>query len=731
MKIDRRSFLALGMGTTVGMTFTPLPWKLTDDLSIWTQNWSWTPVPEDGDATYDHSVCTLCPGGCGIMVRKINNRIVKIDGLPAHPVNRGGLCALGLSGPQLLYGPDRVKGPMKRAGKRGEGKWTPLSWDEAIAEVVDRLKSLAADGRTEALACVCDTDRGTVPQLFRRLLALFGSPNVMTTPSMYDSYAILIRTMQGISGSVDIGFDVEHADFILSFGSGIIEGWGSPVRMMRANSQWKKTNVQTIQVEQRLSNTAAAANGLFAVKAGSEADLALGLAAVIIKEKRYDAGITETLSTNFSEFSALVLNDYTPDAVAEKTGVAPDHIVRLARDFSRKGSKPLAICGRGKGETAGGMREFMAVHCLNALMGRINAPGGVWNVAFPDYIDWAEDPAVVDALKGKQRVDGAGSEAYPDTRSLLSRLPDILLESKEAPVQVLFVSEANPCYTLSGTKRVREAFEKIPMIVSFSSRMDETADLADLILPDHSYLERYQDVPVRAGLTRPLIGLTRPMVQPVYDTMHTGDVILKIAAGLGGAVAAGFEWKNYQDCLKKTLGSRWDMMNRTGFWTDEAAQPKAFHESSAFAFPSRLPPQIGLHGDPNTYPLILMPKVSMRLSGGHVGGTPFTVKTVPDTELKGQQLVVEINPRTGQDQGLADGKQAILETPVNRVTVRVSFFNGMMPGLIAMPRGLGHTAYSAYLKDKGASYNALVGPVRDPLSGQDASWGIRARLTRA
>lgn len=736
MKIDRRSFLALGIGVAAGTAFSPLPWKLTDDLSIWTQNWSWTPVPPDGEYVYEHSVCTLCPGGCGILVRKVDDRIVKIEGMPNHPVNKGGICPLGVSGPQLLYGPNRVTSPMKRTGKRGEGKWTPVSWDDAIAEVVEKLKALEADGKNESLACISETDQGTVPQLFKRLLALFGSPNFMTTPSMHDSYESVLRTMHGIAGNLSIGFDFENTDFILSFGSGIIEGWGSPVHMILANSAWKEKKAKQIQVEQRLSNTAASSNGIFAVKPGTEADLALGLACVIVQENLYSQAFTGAFATGFPELSNMLVKQYNPDTVAEKTGIERHKIIELARHFASPDTSSLAICGRGKGQTAGSMREFLAIHTLNALVGKVNMPGGVWAVENPDYISWANDVAVKDALSGKMRIDEAGSKSFPDASSLLSRLPEKILAGNDSPVQVLLVDNTNPCYTLSGTANVMKAIEKIPYIVSFSSFMDETAAMADLILPNHMYLERYQDVPVRAGLARPVIGLARPVAKPQYDTMHTGDAVIKIAKALEGAVADGFAWDDYNACLEETMGDLWSGLDETGFWLDEAYIPKGWKDAfggtfSKFAFTENFPAMAELEGDAKTYPLILMPKESMRLASGSIGDTPFTVKIVPDDELKGKNLVVEINPKTGREQGLENGKIALLKTPVGSVTVQVNFFDGIMPGLVAMPKGLGHTAYGPYLGGKGVSYNTLVAPVVDPVSGQDASWGIRAAISRA
>jgi len=114
MKIDRRSFIALSVGASVGIHISPAPWKLMDDVAIWTQNWPWTPVPERGEVSYVRSVCTLCPGACGIMVRKVNNRAVRIEGMKNHPVSGGGICPLGLSGDAAQAGRQAGRRQMER-----------------------------------------------------------------------------------------------------------------------------------------------------------------------------------------------------------------------------------------------------------------------------------------------------------------------------------------------------------------------------------------------------------------------------------------------------------------------------------------------------------------------------------------------------------------------------------------------------------------------------------------
>ncbi len=735
MKIDRRCFLSLGIGGAAGIALSPLPWKLADDSAIWTQMWPWTPVPADGEVTYVKSACTLCPGGCGISVRKVGNRAVKIEGIEGHPVNDGGICPLGLSGLQLLYGPTRVKSPLKRTGERGEGKWEKISWEEAITEVSKKLGDLRGKGESDSVACISGSDKGTVPALFKRFMSVFGSPNFMRMPSIQDSYEIANNVSMGFIAQS--GFDLEKADFVLSFGSGLIEGWGSPVRMIRANSSWRKAGVKVVQVEPRLSNTAAKSDKWIPVNPGTEYALALGLAHVIIRESLYRKDFVQAGALGFIRFRDLILSSYSPESVEKITGVKKETIESLAADFA-KSERPIAICGRGQGKAQSSLGELLAVQALNALAGNIGREGGVFAVNDPAYIAWPAYQADETAAAGikKERIDGAGSVKYGFAKSLTNRFAGAV--NSGAPVSLLFVLESNPLYSLPDTKAVKDAFKKIPFIVSFSSFMDDTALNSDIILPNHVYLERYEDVPATAGLSKPVVSLARPVVSPQFNTKHAGDVIILIAKEMGSPVADAFPWDDYQACLEGTAGDKWKILNEEGFSSDPAftAQvvntfPGKFDISGGIPDFTILFASVSHEGDPKAYPLFLMPYDSFRIASGYIGDPPFVIKTVEDTVLKGKDILVEINPATAKANGLSAGSYATLKTPKGSARVKINLFEGIMPGLVAMPRGLGHTAYDNYLAGKGINVNELIGTVEDPASGLDAAWGIRANLIKA
>ena len=334
MKVGRRSFLAFAIGGAAGTALTPLPWKLTDDSSIWSQNWPWTPIPKDGAVSYVNTVCTLCPGGCGVRARKVEDRIVKIDGMPGHPVNDGGICIKGLAAAQLLYSPSRIQNPMKRVGDR----WQNISWSEAISTVVEKLTALRSAGKPHALGCIAGNTQGTTARLLERMLLAYGSPNLMHTPSVQDNLNLTAQLMNGTQGAT-VGFDLKNSDLVLSFGSGLLDGWGSPVRAFQAHSQLNDRDGKLIQIESRLSRTAAKADKWIPINPGTQWVLAMGIAHVLIKEELYHSEFINNYTEGFDDWKRVVLQRFSPEDVAKATGVEKYTTVKLAEAFPEHKSR--------------------------------------------------------------------------------------------------------------------------------------------------------------------------------------------------------------------------------------------------------------------------------------------------------------------------------------------------------------------------------------------------------
>jgi anaerobic selenocysteine-containing dehydrogenase len=251
-------------------------------------------------------------------------------------------------------------------------------------------------------------------------------------------------------------------------------------------------------------------------------------------------------------FKTLLLEKYSPEIVSGITGLDSKEIITLAREFARA-KAPIALCGKGKGVLNGSVLEFMAVQSLNALVGNINQPGGVLVHDPLPLSPWPRPERDTFAQQGLKRTLGDRPESM---RSLFKHsltiddMATAVIEGPRSPIDTLLIFSSNPAYSLPDGGAFREALKKIPYIVSFSPYKDESSFMADLVLPDHNYLEKTDDIVWPAGLQYPLYGLSQPVVEPIYDTTHSGDVVIRLARLIGGTVGASFPWKNFEESLK-------------------------------------------------------------------------------------------------------------------------------------------------------------------------------------
>lgn len=287
MGLNRRDFLKL---STAAVGALALPGCVLEGLIESPKAQSpWPPGPEQWIA----SVCQQCPGGCGISVRVIDGKPIKIEGLASHPINQGRLCAVGQSGLQALYDPDRIKGPMRRLGGRGSSQWESLSWDDAIRMVAGKLTEIRERGEPHTVAILAGQVRGLMDRLLARFLDAYGSPNYIRNGA--DGTAKAVQLTQGIETLV--GYDLENSNFILSFGYSLLETGWSPVLAHRAYGYLRQerpgAKATIVVVEPRLSLTAAKADKWIPINPGTDGALALGLAHVMVSERLYDEAFVQ------------------------------------------------------------------------------------------------------------------------------------------------------------------------------------------------------------------------------------------------------------------------------------------------------------------------------------------------------------------------------------------------------------------------------------------------------
>jgi anaerobic selenocysteine-containing dehydrogenase len=499
-------------------------------------------------------------------VRTVAGVPVKIEGNPLHPVNRGALCPRGAAALESLYDPDRLISPLRRVGPKGTDEWEALSWDEALVALSGPLAELRSRGRPQALALIGGEYRGLTDRLWDRFARAYGSPNYVRlrnlSPEVPEDVAVLMHGEKN-----PISYDLRETSFVLSFGCNWLEGWRSPVFQMQAYGHMRQGRregrAEVAHVEPRLSYSAAKADLWIPVKPGTEGILALGLAHLILREQLYDDDFVSNHTFGFEDwvdsdgkehkgYKRLVLEEYTPVRVSEMTGTRPETIVTLARRFA--GSRPAIALGDNRSALEGhDLFTRMAIHSLNVLVGSIGVSGGVLPGRKPPPLTvWPElelDEIAAAGLKSP-RLDGAGKgERFLDTDAP-GGLVEAVLEGESSPVEILILHRANPLYGRAGKENFREALEKIPLVVSLSGVPDEVSRYADLILPEHHFLESWQDdlVAHLPGFT--LFGIGQPVTKPLYDTRNPCDLILNLAEGVGGSVAASFPWESYEGLLE-------------------------------------------------------------------------------------------------------------------------------------------------------------------------------------
>ncbi len=603
MRVTRRGFLQVVGGTAGGAALVRGQLAKAEQAGEDLDRWA---TPEE---VLVPSICQQCPGGCGLLVRTLDGQVAGISGNPLHPINRGALCPKAFGGLQLLYDPNRLKGPMARDGERG--RFRPIGWDEALRMLTTRLADLRAKGLSHTVAILGGQYRGYRDTLWRRFAEAYGSPNYSRVRCLPpEKPALAHQLMQGVRAP--LGYDLGEAQFVLSFGVGLLEAWLGPVHASQAFARLRRSGERPrgrfVHVDPRRSPTAVKADRWVPIVPGTDGILALGIANAMIREGLYDQGFVDNHAFGFEDwtdgagrrltgFKNLVLKEYGLLTVSQATGVPVKTVLQIARDLGT--IKPALVLGeRGPAYGPDDLHTRMAIHSLNALVGNVGVRGGL---LIQGELPLAPLPPVQQDELAKRggahpRLDGAGQGEYLLASDVPQALPERILKGQSSPINALFLFATNPLANHPAKEVFAEAMRRIPFVVSFSPFLDESSSMADLILPDHTYLERWQDDQVThlAGFT--CFSLARPAATPLHQTRNTADVVLQIARALGGSVRESFPWEKYDDLLYEGARGLYDagrgyvvsahaeeslrkILERQGYWTSEFESYDDFWEA--------------------------------------------------------------------------------------------------------------------------------------------------------
>ena len=773
-----------------------------------------------GIETWKNTTCGLCPGGCGIRVRLIDGLPVYVKGNPAYPINQGGMCPLGLNALHHLYHPDRLKGPMKQVGKPGSGKWEPISWDDALKIVSDRLTELRNEGKPHQVTFLGHETRGLMHQHIARFMRAYGSPNYFQFSSDQNGgvpYMLLQGRSQILAG------DLLNAKLIVSFGSNFLEEGYSPIYYTKLYSHHRETETRYIQIEPRLSLTASNADRWVPIRPGTYGALALGIAYVLIREELYDKEFVKAHTFGFDEwadrngqkhldFKSFILGNYYPERVAEWTGVPSATILEIARELGN--TRPaLVIGGEGVIGNTNGTFALMAVHSLNALLGNFERTGGIYTIDEPPFgkLPTVQEDTVAKQGNGQSLVAGSYDTSFPLTDFSIESFTKNVLADRPYPTSVLFLHDGNPLFQTLNHHEFAKALQKITLVVSFDSVMNETSEYAHLILPDHTFMETWDEVSNVSSVAFTHVGIQQPVIAPLYETRHTGDVLIDLAKRVGGTVAASFPFENYQDVLKHGLkgvyesgggaivsegvkrmwleylqqrgwhigryssfDEFWTLLLEHGGWWNPIRKPRSWEKvfqtpSGRFEFYSQRlkstvdalveesggkssPQNLELilnqlnisargdsaflpHHEPVPYatdmPLHLVTFQPLTVRDGNGAHLPMMQEMFGYTVRRYWDSWVEIHPKTAAEYGIADGQWVWLESSVANIKVQAKISPGILPNVVAVPFGLGHTSYGRYAEGHGVNPNSIMRNAYDHVSGKPALELTKVKMSLA
>jgi anaerobic selenocysteine-containing dehydrogenase len=789
MKFTRREFLKLGIGAAAaGAAGYFGQWGLRE---IGTPNS--LDAAEAGVEAFVPAICSLCPSGCGLTVRVVDGRAVKVEGNALHPVNQGVCCPKGQASLEVLYSPERLPGPMRRKKSHGDaastlGDWERISWDDAIRLVTQKLQDLRAAGQSHTLALLYGETEGQTRPLLQRFMAAYGSPNLIAREAMDTQAARLAMLLtQGVNGFPV--YDLENCRYLMSFGGSPLETGRNVMRSIAGISYMRRGQPdrgKVVVVDSRLNVTAGKADEWVPIRPGTLGAFALGIAHVLIQAGFYDREFVENFVFGFEDFvdeqgrshrgfKSLVMDEYTLDRVEAITGVPGGTIARLAGEFgTNKPAVAMMPTGRMALTSGNGLFTAMAIHALNALAGSIETPGGVQVQNYPAIADWPALPADPVAEKGRAmaRVDGAGSGDYPLALSVYQALGEHILSGQPYPINAMMLYRSNPVFDTPQGGRFADALARVPFVVSFSPVLDESAAYADLILPESTFFETWQDALIE-GTGYPGVALAQPVVHPVQDTRNTGDVLLQITQGLGGPVAQALPWAGMETLLRyrySKLDMGWDDLKSKGVWSglvyyfagrgsrawndavgrDRLAAPKdgRFDLFSRELFAALDAPddrtclphfEEPVESAPATeYPFLLISQETMTQPRNWSGIVPSLQEAYGVQTGTRWESWVEINPQAAGALGIKDGDPVWVESPAGKVKARARVYPGIWPNAVHLPLGQGHLTLAQWDRSSnnlprqiGVNPYSIVASGTEKISGLAVSMPTRVKVYRA
>ena len=704
------------------------------------------------DGTYP-STCWECSTRCGSLVTLKDGQVANVQPNTDHPGSKGAFCVKGIRAlPELTYSENRIKSPLRRVGARGSGNWQEVSWDDALDEIADRLMEIRATHGPNSLAGAVSSaffSRGAMVALLMRSL---GSPNWMMNQDLCGGCRALSDKITGLS--IVGGEDIDNTKCALIVGRN--PSAADPVQWM-ALKRAKAVGAKVIVIDPARTPAAEIADIWMRPRPGTDVALGLSLIHVIIEENLYDRDFVDTWTRGFDDLKARAA-EFPPERSGALTGIPKDDIVASARLYAAGPSS--FVSGHGIDAFSNGVQTFRAFHCLVAITGNVDRPGGNIRVkrprGFRNYIDILHDPAF--ALPPGVAEQTLGAAQFPlwagpkgwQTSAHNPTVLDAILTAEPHPVRAMHVSGVNIAVTYPDTQKVMAALKSLDFLSVASHMMTPTSELADIVLPKTTGLEEEE---VSLEPSARIICYTNPVITPQNAARSDFDFTTDLARRLetrGVETRKFFPWETKQEFNEYLLGNEidWAELKQNG-WAPFDYKLGNFDEvgfktpSGKIELWSETLDDLGIDPLPNylapraetadavtreTYPLVLI--------------TGAREKTYHHSRYRDQAWarkvspfpLLQVHPDTAAASALSEGDWVAVETPGTdgHCKLKVSITEETGPGTVRT--GMGWWLPEAPGPDRGAldiNVNVALsydGPW-DPVTGSADTRGLPCRVT--
>ena len=535
------------------------------------------------------SACWSCVTRDSMIGFVENGRLVKLEGQPDSIRGRGKICSKGAAGINQLYDPDRVLYPMKRVGKRGEGKWKRISWDEALTEVAARLKKLRDEGHPEKFMFHYGRMKASSSKIVKMFLDNYGTGTVGNHTSICEGGK---WTGQELTwGKHYDNWDFDNTKFVLNFGSGVLECHTNHIpTSQRLVDAMVDRGVKVYTFDVRLSNTAASSTEWLPVKPGTDGAVALAMCNVIMQAGLYDKefftfikATKDSSASTAAKVDALKshLAKYTPEWAEKISGVPAAKIKAIALELAS--TKPACVISyRGAVAHYHGADTERAIQMLAAITGNIDNPGGR---CLAVGAKWKSPKGPKDKPKAKKLkiVDGfKGDIAYP-THHANHQILKVIKDGSHGRPDVYMWYCYTPVYANGDCQENIDILKDeslIPFTVCVNAYYDESAALADLILPNPSYLEWWDWEDMVSPTQVPEYYIRQPFVKPLGESRDFKDVVCDLADRMGFPLGFNSAEEFVKMSCEMTPGVKeaggFEYMKTHGVWHDPKAKPKYY-----------------------------------------------------------------------------------------------------------------------------------------------------------